>query len=140
MNVDVVLPCLDEAEALPWVLGRIPAGWRAVVVDNGSSDGSADVARSLGAHVVEVVGCPDPPALLLEQQTAGVWLPTETQGVPCQGANLLRSVRIDPGAEVTGRLRVTAPGDFRVRALVAPPQLAGLATSVTTRGFVVRGS
>lgn len=52
MPVDVVLPCLDEAEALPWVLDRIPPGWRAIVVDNGSTDGSADLARSLGAHVV----------------------------------------------------------------------------------------
>ncbi|MEU5423141.1 glycosyltransferase family 2 protein [Streptomyces sp. NPDC020667] len=51
-RVDVVLPCLDEAAALPWVLARVPAGWRAVVVDNGSTDGSADVARSLGATVV----------------------------------------------------------------------------------------
>ncbi|MFE1413303.1 glycosyltransferase family 2 protein [Streptomyces sp. NPDC085524] len=51
-SVDVVLPCLNEAEALPWVLARIPAGWRALVVDNGSTDGSADIARSLGATVV----------------------------------------------------------------------------------------
>ncbi|MGW2559328.1 glycosyltransferase family 2 protein [Streptomyces sp. NPDC001514] len=50
--VDVVLPCLDEAEALPWVLARVPAGWRAVVVDNGSTDESAELARSLGATVV----------------------------------------------------------------------------------------
>ncbi|MFH8681084.1 glycosyltransferase family 2 protein [Streptomyces lydicus] len=50
--VDVVLPCLDEAEALPWVLDRIPSGWRAIVVDNGSTDSSADIARTLGAHVV----------------------------------------------------------------------------------------
>lgn len=50
--VDVVLPCLDEAGALPWVLERIPSSWRAIVVDNGSTDGSADIARSLGAHVV----------------------------------------------------------------------------------------
>ncbi|MFJ2272189.1 glycosyltransferase family 2 protein [Streptomyces sp. NPDC087849] len=50
--VDVVLPCLDEAEALPWVLDRIPSGWRAIVVDNGSTDSSADIARVLGAHVV----------------------------------------------------------------------------------------
>lgn len=50
--VDVVLPCLNEAEALPWVLARIPAGWRPLVVDNGSTDGSADLARSLGATVV----------------------------------------------------------------------------------------
>lgn len=51
-SVDVVLPCLDEAEALPWVLERIPPGWRALVVDNGSTDGSAAVARELGATVV----------------------------------------------------------------------------------------
>ncbi|WCH95020.1 glycosyltransferase family 2 protein [Streptomyces moderatus] len=51
-SVDVVLPCLDEAEALPWVLERIPPGWRALVVDNGSTDGSAEVARALGATVV----------------------------------------------------------------------------------------
>lgn len=52
VSVDVVLPCLNEAEALPWVLARIPDGWRALVVDNGSTDGSADVARALGATVV----------------------------------------------------------------------------------------
>jgi glycosyltransferase involved in cell wall biosynthesis len=51
-DVDVVLPCLNEAEALPWVLERIPQNWRALVVDNGSTDGSAQVARSLGATVV----------------------------------------------------------------------------------------
>ncbi|MET9596337.1 glycosyltransferase family 2 protein [Streptomyces sp. NPDC006459] len=49
---DLVLPCLDEAQALPWVLARVPAGWRPIVVDNGSTDGSAEIARSLGATVV----------------------------------------------------------------------------------------
>jgi glycosyltransferase involved in cell wall biosynthesis len=48
----VVLPVLNEREALPWVLGRMPAGYEPIVVDNGSSDGSGDVARSLGAQVV----------------------------------------------------------------------------------------
>ncbi|WP_368671982.1 glycosyltransferase family 2 protein [Jatrophihabitans endophyticus] len=51
-ELDIVLPCLDEAQALPWVLERIPAGARAVVVDNGSRDGSPDVARAGGATVV----------------------------------------------------------------------------------------
>jgi glycosyltransferase involved in cell wall biosynthesis len=51
--VDVVLPVLDERDALPWVLGRMPRGARPLVVDNGSTDGSADVARALGAEVVE---------------------------------------------------------------------------------------
>lgn len=52
MDVDVVLPCLDEAGALPWVLARMPAGARPIVVDNGSSDGSARLAAELGATVV----------------------------------------------------------------------------------------
>lgn len=51
--VDVILPVLDEALALPWVLGRMPAGCRAIVVDNGSSDGSAAVALAHGATVVD---------------------------------------------------------------------------------------
>ncbi|MFA1547071.1 glycosyltransferase family 2 protein [Actinomadura chokoriensis] len=51
--IDVVLPCLDEAEALPWVLARMPAGFRPLVVDNASTDGSAAVAAGHGARVVE---------------------------------------------------------------------------------------
>jgi glycosyltransferase involved in cell wall biosynthesis len=51
-EVDVVLPVLDEAAALPWVLGAMPVGYRALVVDNGSTDGSGDLARALGATVV----------------------------------------------------------------------------------------
>lgn len=49
---DVVLPVLNEARALPWVLERMPAGYRAIVVDNGSTDDSARVAREHGATVV----------------------------------------------------------------------------------------
>jgi glycosyltransferase involved in cell wall biosynthesis len=52
VTVDVILPCLNEASALPWVLERMPNGFRPIVVDNGSTDRSADVARSLGATVV----------------------------------------------------------------------------------------
>ncbi|MEV0407895.1 glycosyltransferase family 2 protein [Actinoallomurus sp. NPDC050550] len=50
--IDVVLPCLDEAAALPWVLARMPEGYRPIVVDNGSTDGSAEVAAEHGALVV----------------------------------------------------------------------------------------
>jgi len=52
VSIDLVLPCLNEADALPWVLGRLPTGVRAVVVDNGSTDGSPDVAADHGATVV----------------------------------------------------------------------------------------
>ena len=50
--IDVILPVLDEAEALPWVMGRMPRGYRPLVVDNGSLDGSPELAASLGARVV----------------------------------------------------------------------------------------
>lgn len=49
---DVVLPALNEAEAIPWVLERMPAGYHPIVVDNGSTDGSGDIAAQLGARVV----------------------------------------------------------------------------------------
>jgi glycosyltransferase involved in cell wall biosynthesis len=50
--IEVVLPCLDEAAALPWVLTRMPDGYRAIVADNGSADGSAEIAAAHGARVV----------------------------------------------------------------------------------------
>ncbi|MEO3824290.1 glycosyltransferase family 2 protein [Actinomadura sp. B10D3] len=50
--IDVVLPCLNEAEALPWVLARMPEGFRPLVVDNASTDDSARVAAEHGARVV----------------------------------------------------------------------------------------
>ena len=49
---DVILPALNEAEALPWVLTRMPEGFSAIVVDNGSTDGTASIARDLGATVI----------------------------------------------------------------------------------------
>jgi glycosyltransferase involved in cell wall biosynthesis len=54
MEIDVVLPCLNEADALPWVLSRMLPGYRPIVADNGSADGSAVVAASHGARVAHV--------------------------------------------------------------------------------------
>src|SRR5580700_11233 len=54
MEIDVVLPCLNEAGALPWVLSRMPSGYRPIVADNGSTDDSAAIAAAYGAHVVHV--------------------------------------------------------------------------------------
>ena len=49
---DVVLPALNEAAAVGWVLRRMPAGYHAIVVDNGSTDSTAEIAAELGATVV----------------------------------------------------------------------------------------
>lgn len=50
--VTVVLPCLNEADSLPGVLADLPDGYRALVVDNNSTDDTAAVARRCGAEVV----------------------------------------------------------------------------------------
>ena len=58
ITLDILIPARDEAAALPLVLGDLPRageGWRVrqvVVVDNGSRDATAEVARAAGAQVV----------------------------------------------------------------------------------------
>jgi glycosyltransferase involved in cell wall biosynthesis len=51
-SVDVILPVLNEAEALPAILDALPAGVGTIVVDNGSTDGSGALAAELGGRVV----------------------------------------------------------------------------------------
>jgi glycosyltransferase involved in cell wall biosynthesis len=59
-TLSIVIPALNEASNLPTVMASVPvselaaAGWKTevVVVDNASTDDTADVARSLGARVV----------------------------------------------------------------------------------------
>lgn len=50
--VTVIIPCRDEAQSLPGVLDALPDGYRALVVDNASSDETAGVARAHGADVI----------------------------------------------------------------------------------------
>lgn len=55
--MNIVIPCLDEAEAIGPLVSRLwaqldPARDRVIVVDNGSRDGTAEVARAAGAEVV----------------------------------------------------------------------------------------
>lgn len=52
VHVVAVLPALNEADALPVALAGVPAWLDVVVVDNASTDGTADVAEQLGARVV----------------------------------------------------------------------------------------
>ncbi|MEO6791404.1 MAG: glycosyltransferase family 2 protein [Ornithinibacter sp.] len=52
LDCDLVIPCRDEAAALPGVMALVPDGIRVIVVDNGSTDGTAEVAAALGARVV----------------------------------------------------------------------------------------
>lgn len=54
LTVDVIIPALNEEDALPKVLAEIPRPLvrHVVVADNGSTDRTADVAREAGAVVV----------------------------------------------------------------------------------------
>ena len=57
-KVSVVIPVLNEEQSLPLVLRDLPMHGtdsmsRVIVVDNGSTDGTANVARNEGATVVE---------------------------------------------------------------------------------------
>lgn len=52
MRTAVLIPVLDEELALPVVLAELPAEFRVVVCDNGSTDGGVAIARAHGAEVV----------------------------------------------------------------------------------------
>ncbi len=61
MELTVVLPCLDEAETLAVCIRKAKASMDAlaidgevVIADNGSTDGSQDIARSEDARVIDV--------------------------------------------------------------------------------------
>ena len=61
LEVSIVMPCLNEAETLATCIGKAYEALRihqltgeVIVADNGSTDGSPDIARALGARVVEV--------------------------------------------------------------------------------------
>ncbi|MCX4659076.1 glycosyltransferase family 2 protein [Streptomyces uncialis] len=119
-SVDVVLPCLDEATALPWVLARIPAGWRAIVVDNGSSDGSAGIAAARGATVVREPrrGFGAACHAGLEAATAEIVCFCDCDGSLDPGllAALVREVAQGRADLMLGRRRPTRPGVWPVHA------------------------
>ena len=50
----LIIPALNEAESIGLVLNRVPSGlfFQIIVVDNGSNDGTSEVAQAAGAEVV----------------------------------------------------------------------------------------
>jgi glycosyltransferase involved in cell wall biosynthesis len=111
---DVILPALNEAGALPTVLAGFPAGYRAIVVDNGSTDGTPDVALAHGAMVVEA--------------------PMRGFGSACW-AGLLAAT-----ADVVCFMDADASFDAGELALVADPVLAGTADLVLGARRAVAGA
>jgi glycosyltransferase involved in cell wall biosynthesis len=127
--VDVVLPCLDEAAALPWVLSRIPAGYRAIVADNGSTDGSPEIAAAHGALVVPVPrrGFGAAAHAGLEAATAPVvcFLDADGSFDPVQLPRVVDPVRGRAAELVLGRRRPTGRGAWPLHARAGNAVLAG---------------
>ena len=127
---DVVIPVLDEAGALPALLGAMPAGYRAIVVDNGSTDGSGALAAGLGATVVT-----EPVRGFGSACWAGLRAATPADGVVCfmdgdgsldpaDLALVAGPVLADDADLVVGARRPTALGAWPLHARVANAALA----------------
>lgn len=134
--VDVVFPCLNEAGALPWLLGRLPVGYRAIVVDNGSIDDSAAIARAHGALVITEprrgFGAAAHAGLLAA--TAGIVAFCDADG-SMDPADL--PLVVDPVASgsadlALGRRRPTTRGAWPLHARLANRTLARMMRNATT--------
>ena len=128
---DVVIPVLDEALALPDLLASLPAGYTAVVVDNGSADGSGDIARRAGARLVV-----EPVRGFGSACWAGLLSADATDGVVCfmDGDGSLDPAHLPRVATpvlegradlVLGARRPTVAGAWPVHARVANRALVG---------------
>jgi glycosyltransferase involved in cell wall biosynthesis len=128
--VDVVLPCLNEAAALPGVLAALPPGYRAIVVDNGSTDGSAEIALRSGAHVVREAtpgyGAAVHAGLLAATSEIVGVLDADGSLDPAALPRMVRQVRSGSADLVIGRRVPTGRGAWRWHARAGNAALAAV--------------
>jgi glycosyltransferase involved in cell wall biosynthesis len=128
MRIDVILPCLNEAEALPWVLSRMPAGFHPVVADNGSTDGSASIAVEHGATVVRVpqrgFGAACHAGLIAATSDVVCFMDADASLDPRDLPQVAGPVRLGSADLVLGRRMTRSLGSWPVHARVANKVLA----------------
>ena len=125
---DVVMPCLNEAGALPWLLARLPEGYRAIVVDNGSTDDSARIAEAAGAPVVTEArrgfGAAAHAGLLRATAPIVAFCDADASMDPRDLPLVVDPVRSGEAALVLGRRRPTPAGSWPVHARIANSTLS----------------
>lgn len=129
-RVDVILPCLNEAAALPWILERLPDRYRAIVVDNGSDDGSPELAARLGASVVTEHrrGYGAAVQTGLTRATADLVVIMDCDGTidPTELPDLVDELINSPADLICGRRRPTGRRSWPLHSRLANRVLAGL--------------
>jgi len=128
MRIDVILPCLNEAEALPWVLSRMPAGFHPIVADNGSTDASASIAVEHGATVVRVpqrgFGAACHAGLIAATSDIVCFMDADASLNPRDLPQVADPVRLGSADLVLGRRMTRSLGSWPVHARVANKVLA----------------
>ncbi len=123
---DVILPVLDEAEAIPRVLDSMPGGYNAIVVDNGSTDGSGDIAAAIGAEVVTEsrrgFGSACHAGLLAARDDVICFMDCDGSLDPAHLPRLVAAHRA--GADLVIGARIPEPGAWPVHARIANRVLA----------------
>jgi glycosyltransferase involved in cell wall biosynthesis len=111
---DLILPCRDEAPALTRLLGAVPDDFSVIVVDNGSADDTAAVARRLGARVVTEdvpgYGAAVHAGLLAATSEHVAFMDGDGSFDPVELLDLLADVRADRADLALGRRRPVARG------------------------------
>ena len=131
----MVFPCLNEEAALPWVLTRLPEGYRAIVVDNGSTDRSAGVAREHGATVIAEprrgFGSAAHAGLLAATAPIVAFCDADASMDPRDLPRVVNPVAAGELDLVLGRRRPTTPGAWPLHARIANRALAFLMRRAT---------
>lgn len=129
MPVSVVIPALNEAESIGFVVSELPWDYIAecVVVDNGSTDGTAEVARAAGARVVHAPrgygsACMDGAAAAMPESDIIVFMDGDGSDVPAQMRELTGPIERDEMDFVLGS-RLSRGERFREPGSMLPSQV-----------------
>jgi glycosyltransferase involved in cell wall biosynthesis len=119
-RVAVILPCLNEAAAIADVIrgfSKVLPGAEIFVIDNGSTDGTADIARATGVHVLvePARGKGNAVRRAFTAIDADVYVMADGDGTydETQAPHLIERLRQDRLDMVVGARRKTTPDAFR---------------------------